>query len=204
MNNEKMDHDELIGQIASLEDRLRGLKNANEDLLVQLQAKDVELLRLRRDLQERVAEAIWRENDIKRNQERFRSLVANLPGAVYRCSNDAFWTMEYLSDQIEQLSGYPASDFVNNCVRSYKSIVHPEDAIKVVNAISNGVEQNRPYSIVYRIRHKNGTFRTVYERGIGIHASDGTLLWLDGVIFDISGNEQGVVDWPNAHYSEQL
>jgi PAS domain S-box-containing protein len=204
MSDENMERDEFVRQIASLEDRLKGVRNANEDLLMQLQSKDVELLRLRRDLQERVAEAIWRENDIKRNQERFRSLVANLPGAVYRCSNDAFWTMEYLSDQIEYLSGYPASDFVNNSIRSYKSIVHPEDVIKVVNAISNGIEEKRPYTIVYRIKHKNGDFRTVYERGIGVHATDGTLLWLDGVIFDISGNEHGVIDWPHAPYSEQL
>ncbi|MCZ7557828.1 MAG: PAS domain-containing protein [Bacteroidia bacterium] len=199
-----MENEEYIRKLASLEDRIAGLREANEELLVQLQAKDVELLRLRRDLQERLAEAIWRENDIQRNQERFRSLVANLPGAVYRCSNDAFWTMEYLSDQIEQLSGYPAADFIQNCARSYKSIVHPEDVIKVVNAISQGVEQKRPYTIIYRIRHKNGTYRTVHERGIGIHASDGTLLWLDGVIFDISGHENGLVDWPAPQYSDQL
>jgi len=186
MGNGAVEKVEVLQQIASLEERLHGLHNANQDLLVQLQAKDVELLRLRRELQERVAEAIWRENDIKRNQDRFRSLVANLPGAVYRCSNDAFWTMEYLSDQIERLSGYPASDFVNNAVRSYKSIVHPEDLIKVVTAIRDGVDNRKPYTIVYRIKHKDGSFRTVHERGIGILASDGTLLWLDGVIFDSS------------------
>jgi PAS domain S-box-containing protein len=188
MGHESLDRDELLSLVISLEDRLRGLRNANEDLLTQLKEKDTELLRLRRDLQERVAEAIWRENDIKRSQERFRSLVANLPGAVYRCSNDAFWTMEYLSDQIERLSGYPAEDFLNNAVRSYKSIVHPEDVIKVVNAISGGVDKREPYSIIYRIKHKNGDFRTVYERGIGVHAGDDTLLWLDGVIFDITEN----------------
>ena len=186
MGNGAVEKGEILQQIASLEERLHGLRNANQELLVQLQAKDVELLRLRRELQERVAEAIWRENDIKRNQDRFRSLVANLPGAVYRCSNDAFWTMEYLSDQIERVSGFPASDFINNAVRSYKSIVHPEDLIKVVNAIRDGVESRQPYVIVYRIKHKDGSFRTVHERGIGIHASDGTLLWLDGVIFDSS------------------
>ncbi len=192
MDNDTMDKDECIQRVSSLEDRIRGLRTTNEDLLVQLQAKDVELLRLRRELQERVAEAIWRENDIKRNQERFRSLVANLPGAVYRCANDAFWTMEYLSDQVEQLSGYPAADFINNAVRSYKSIVHPEDVIHVVSAIRDGVEKHAPYSIVYRIKHRDGGFRKVYERGIGILASDETLLWLDGVIFDISDSNFGL------------
>lgn len=186
-----MTHEELLEFVKTLEDRNQRLRDANEELISQLQGRDSELLRLRRDLQERVAEAIWRENDYRRNQDRFTTLVANIPGAVYRCSNDAFWTMEYLSDQIEALSGYPASEFVNNAVRSYKSIVHPADVITVVNAIRDGVEARKPYTIHYRIKHKDGSLRNVYERGAGIHASDGTLLWLDGVIFDITDHSYG-------------
>ena len=54
-----------------------------------------------------------------------RSLVANIPGAVYRCACDEDWTMEWLSDEIEAISGYPASDFIESAVRTFASVDPP-------------------------------------------------------------------------------
>ena len=184
MTYDEMDRSALLEHIGRLEQRIEGLKESGRQLEAQLQGRDAELIRVKRELQDRIAEGICRENDKRLDQERFRTLVSNIPGAVYRCSNDAFWTMQFMSAQIEEISGYPADEFINNAVRSYQSIVHPEDVIKVVNAVNNGVSQRRPYTIEYRIRHRDGGIRLVLERGTGVYADDGTLLWLDGVIFD--------------------
>jgi hypothetical protein len=35
--------------------------------------------------------------------------------------------MEFISDNIEAISGYPASDFIQSRVRTFASIIHPED-----------------------------------------------------------------------------
>lgn len=184
MNYDEMDRNALLELAGKLEKRIEGLKESGRQLEVQLQRKDAELLRVKRELQDRIAEGICRENDQRLDQERFRTLVSNIPGAVYRCANDAFWTMQFMSEPIEEISGYPACDFVNNAVRSYKSIVHPEDVIKVVNAVNNSISNRRPYFIEYRIKHRDGSIRPVIERGTGVFADDGTLLWLDGVIFE--------------------
>ncbi len=186
MNFDEMDRTALLEEIRRMQRRMEGLKEASGQLENQLQNRDIEIIKIKRELQDRMAESICRENERRRDHDRFKTLVLNIPGAVYRCANDAYWTMEFMSDQIEELSGYPAEEFVNNSVRSFKSIVHPEDVIKVVNAVNNGINDHLPYSIEYRIRHRDGRIRHVYERGIGIRAEDGTLLWLDGVIFDQS------------------
>src|SRR5919198_593825 len=55
------------------------------------------------------------------------SLVANIPGAVYRGALDEHWTMQWLSDEIEAISGYPASDFIHSAVRPFVSIIHVDD-----------------------------------------------------------------------------
>jgi hypothetical protein len=46
------------------------------------------------------------------------ALVANVPGAIYRCALDADWTMSVISDEIERISGYPASHFIDNRSRT--------------------------------------------------------------------------------------
>ena len=45
--------------------------------------------------------------ELRMSEERFRSLVANIPGVVFRCRSDPEWTMLYMSDLVEELTGYP-------------------------------------------------------------------------------------------------
>jgi CheY-like chemotaxis protein len=54
-----------------------------------------------------------------------RSLVGNIPGAVYRCACDGDWTMLWLSDEIAEISGYPAADFIESRVRSLSASSTP-------------------------------------------------------------------------------
>jgi two-component system sensor histidine kinase/response regulator len=57
----------------------------------------------------------------------FKALAANIPGVVFRSLIDDDWTEVYISDSIEQLTGYPASDFLGSRVRSCASVIHPDD-----------------------------------------------------------------------------
>jgi PAS domain S-box-containing protein len=122
---------------------------------------------------------------LRANEALLRSLVANLPGAVYRCACDEHWTMEWLSDEIAAISGYPASDFIQSRVRTFASIIEPEDREQVERSVMEGVEARRPFTLEYRIRHRDGDVRWVLERGQAQEAGDGRR-WLDGAIFDVT------------------
>jgi PAS domain S-box-containing protein len=117
-----------------------------------------------------------------------RSLVANIPGVVYRCACDADWTMQWLSDEIEELCGYPASDFIAGRVRTFTSVIHPDDREHVEHSVRDAVQAGRPYTIEYRIVHRSGEPRWVLERGQAAGAGDGRW-WLDGAIFDITARK---------------
>src|SRR5262249_18490888 len=97
---------------------------------------------------------------------------------------------EFISDAIEQLSGHPASEFVNNAVRTYASIIHPEDVDAVARIVANGLERKRPYEIEYRVVHKDGGVRRVFERGRGVFDEAGKAIYCDGVIFDVTERRQ--------------
>lgn len=122
---------------------------------------------------------------LQKSESRFRGLVANLPGAVYRCRNDADWCMSYLSEEILALSGYPASDFINNRVRSFSSVIHPDDLAITYQAV-RAVEHQESFELTYRLQHANGHSVWVREKGRGEYDSDGKLQWISGFIWDIS------------------
>jgi PAS domain S-box-containing protein len=122
---------------------------------------------------------------LRANEALLRSLVANIPGAVYRCAYDEDWTMQWLSDEIETISGYQASDFIASRARTFTSVIHPDDREQVERSVMDGVAAGRPFTIEYRIVRSDGEVRWVLERGQAQEAGDGRR-WLDGAIFDVT------------------
>jgi len=117
------------------------------------------------------------------------AIVANVPGAVYRCALDRDWTMEAFSSEIERISGYPASDFIHNARRSFASVIHPDDRDDVDREVRTAVLSDSPYGLEFRIVREDGDVRWVLERGQRVVGEDGQT-WLHGVIFDVTERKQ--------------
>jgi len=122
---------------------------------------------------------------LRANEALLRSLVENIPGALYRGAWDRDWTMHWLSDEIEAITGYPASDFIDNSVRTFASVIHPDDRAQVEGSVAQAVNAGRPFNLEYRIMRRDGELRWVLERGAAQDGGDGRR-WLDGAIFDIT------------------
>ena len=114
---------------------------------------------------------------------RLASLARNIPGAIYRCAMDEYWTMYLLGDEIERITGYPAEDFIENRRRTYASVIHRDDEEYVAREVADAVEAGRPFELEYRVMCASGDVRWVLERGCAVDGGD---RWLDGVIFDIT------------------
>jgi len=125
------------------------------------------------------------KQELALGEAQFQSLVQNIPGAVYRCRCDAEWTVEFLSDEIAAITGYPSSDFVGNRVRSYASIIHPDDQAHVNQAVLESIARHVPFKIEYRLCHADGTIRWVHEQGQAIETGADSPL-LNGIILDVT------------------
>ncbi|MES0056361.1 PAS domain-containing protein [Mesorhizobium sp. M0078] len=68
------------------------------------------------------------------------SITGRMDGYLYRCRNDASYTMLYISDGILTVSGYRPSDFIQNAVRDYVSAIHPDDLAAVYAAVDTALE----------------------------------------------------------------
>ncbi|MHC5066958.1 MAG: ATP-binding protein [Planctomycetota bacterium] len=120
------------------------------------------------------------------SEQQMRSLVDNIPGATYRCLLDADWTMLFMSDAIEGITGYPASDFISNQARTYASVIHPDDSAMVEHVVHEAVAAQQPWVIEYRVCHRDGSLRWLHEKGRAVHGDNGKVNYLDGFILDIS------------------
>ena len=134
------------------------------------------------NLQVNAKEALARENEAK-----FRSLIGNIPGAAYRCLHNENWDMLFISEAVQWLSGYPASDFMlPDAQRSWSDLVHPEDKATTTQLdLYQG-----SFNLEYRIRHKDGSWRWILEHGEAIKTDKGEIIWLDGFLMDISARKQ--------------
>ena len=112
-----------------------------------------------------------------------RSLMENVPGAIYRAVNDSEWTVLRVNDEIETITGYPATDFVDASV--LMSVTHPDDREPVESAIDAALGDGRPWVLEYRIVRADGGIRWVHERGVKTVDRDGRE-WIDGIIFDVT------------------
>jgi signal transduction histidine kinase len=70
-------------------------------------------------------------------------------------------------------------------VRSFASVIHPEDREQVERSVMDAVDAGRAFTLEYRIVRRDGDECWVLERGQAQDAGDGRR-WLDGAIFDIT------------------
>lgn len=123
------------------------------------------------------------EESLRASEERFRSLISNLPGVTFRSSPSAACSMLFISDAVEQLTGWSAADFSDGRI-SMGALVHPDDSDRIWHEIMQALEQQLPYHINYRLRRRDGEMRWLSERGRGAFDATGQVQWIDGVIFD--------------------
>lgn len=112
-----------------------------------------------------------------------------LPGMAYRCANDSDWTMFIISPGSFELTGYTPDEFINQLV-SFDSLILPEYRKKVRDAIQESIDSRLPFTIEYRIHTKSGDEKWVWEKGAGIYDDQGSLLFLEGYITDISEKKE--------------
>jgi PAS domain S-box-containing protein len=126
------------------------------------------------------------QNSLSSQVQQWESLVSNLPGAVFRHALDEHWTVQYVSDAIETITGYPASDYVENYKRTFASDDHPEDRERVRKAVEKSARTRQPYSLEYRIIHRDGSIRWVWEKGRVVDGNTDQALYIDGILFDVT------------------
>lgn len=135
------------------------------------------------ELEQKVAE---RTASLADSQRTLMTLLSNLPGMAYRCQNDSDWTMTFVSEGCQSLTGYLPQDLTENHLVQYKQLIHPEEQNRVDQRVKEAFAEKRPFQVTYRILTKQGTDKWVWEQGQGILNASGEVEFIEGFIADIS------------------
>ncbi|HEY9191583.1 MAG TPA: PAS domain S-box protein, partial [Methyloversatilis sp.] len=124
---------------------------------------------------------------LRNNERQYRSLISNIPGIAYRCLMDEHWTMLFVSDAVQDLTGYAPDEFLGEAASiNLAEITFPEDEIRNWEEVRASVRERRPFVIEYRITHRDGSTRWMWENGCAVFDENGAVAWIDGVILDIT------------------
>ena len=129
--------------------------------------------------------------DIGQREERFRTIVTQVPGAVFRYRPDG--PIDFVSDAIADIAGYSAQQFMRSTTHAWVDLICPEDRKNHRRAVGQAVRDGVPYEVEYRIIDATGTERWVAENGQPQASENGALSWVDGIISDISQRKHNEV-----------
>jgi PAS domain S-box-containing protein len=86
---------------------------------------------------------------------------------------------------VHNLTGYPPADFIGNVRRSIVSMTPQEDVERFSLEAEKALAERRGWQLCYRVVHRDGRELWVQESGAGVFDEQGTLLFIEGFVFNI-------------------
>ena len=119
-------------------------------------------------------------------EDRFRRLVANVPGVVFQRVHtaDGALAYNYISGNAEKLFGHSAQAMMQNPSLLLDRI-HPDDRAEVDAAVAESADTLTTYRAEYRIKGPTGFWRWVEGTATPHRLPSGDILW-DGLVIDIT------------------
>jgi PAS domain S-box-containing protein len=143
------------------------------------------------------------ESELRSEAVKFKSLAERIPAVVYiegeGGSDDAPY---YISPQYEELFGYtPAERQANPTL--WRELLHPEDRDRAIEAAERSYEAGG-FSEDYRMVSRDGRVVWVHDETVLIRDDEGSPLFWQGVLYDITEQKRAEQELAQALEMERL
>lgn len=174
----------VILRLAALSAATSSIASGEYDIRVRDQSGD-EIGRLSDGFNRMSDEIRSRTALLRESEDKYRSLVANIPDVTWTSDSDA--NLTYVSDNTLEVLGYTPVEICSTD-GFWESIIHPDDRGKVMAALEALFATGRPFDEQYRMKKRDGSWAWVYDRATATYERDGRRL-TDGVLTDITGRK---------------
>jgi len=147
---------------------------------------------------EDITEKSQLQEELETNNLRFNLLLKSIDIALWDmivdprdpvAGENSFWW----SDEFRRMLGFSGEYDFPNVTSSWSNRLHPDDKERTIAAFAahlNDYTGRTPYSIDYRLQHKNGEYLTIRADGSTLRAPNGVPIRVVGSVEDISHHLQ--------------
>ena len=130
-----------------------------------------------------ISERKWAEESLRKSEQQYRSLVANIPEVVWTVDRQQHIT--FVSPNVEKMTGYTAAELCEQGGAVWLDSVHAEDRQRVTKASDLLFTAGKSYDMEYRLRRKNGEWFWAHGRSVSTYETDG-VQYADGLLSDVT------------------
>ncbi len=125
------------------------------------------------------------EEALRQSEERFRTLVEQIPAIVYAFRPDEVGSMLYISPQIESMLGFSQAEWMAD-PKLWRQQLHPDDCEHVLAEHARRRAVAEPFSCEYRLLTRTGRAVWVHDESIPVRGEGGQARFIQGVALDIT------------------
>ena len=144
------------------------------------------------------------EMALQESEAKFRNIVANIPGAVFRYAlrTDGSDQVLYMSPGCYDLWEVEA-DVVEASAKILWEVIHPEDVANMYNSVMTSAQTLQPWLCEWRITTPSGQQKWLQGIGSPESTPEGDVVW-DTLVLDISDRKQTELELHNQKELLQL
>jgi PAS domain S-box-containing protein len=128
------------------------------------------------------------EDALRKSEERFRLIAENAHDLIYRMSlPDGRY--EYVSPAVERITGYSPEECYQN-PKLVQTAIHPDWQAYFVREWEKLLRGEGSDAYEYRIRHRSGEWRWLYQRNVLVRDAAGMPTAIEGIVSDITDRKE--------------
>lgn len=162
------------------EDEIAVLAHALNTMLSSLQQRQMQIEDYAKTLEKRVQE---RTADLVLSEEKYRTLVDNLPLVVYRLLEDG--TTEFINPYFTSKLGFSPDEVVGN-KRFWQEKIWGYEPEKRQEVLQRLVREKEEFRVERVVKDKSGHPLTFIDHAIPVLDDAGEFQWIEGIMVDIT------------------
>jgi PAS domain S-box-containing protein len=169
---------DLEHQVVRSNGSIRALRTRGE-LLPPQEDGAIRLVGTSHDITER-----WlAHEELRQSEEKFRSLVANIPDVTWTATGDG--RTHYISPNVEKVFGFTAEQICEKRAELWFGRIFPGDAARIAEALQQLFAEGKPFDVEYQVERKDGQWIWVHDRAYRTYENNG-VRYADGIFSDIT------------------
>jgi PAS domain S-box-containing protein len=143
-------------------------------------------------LERQLAERKRVEGALREAEAKYRTLVEQVPAAIYMDAPDEVSSTIYFSPQIEAISGYSPDEWLAN-PKLWVKLLHPDDRQRMLAESARTNATGESFKVEYRLVGRGGQTVWVRDEAVLVRDAAGRPQYWQGILFDITDRKRAEV-----------